>query len=97
VKKLQFDDLCKTVTTIKGNEPFISYHNPTIILNVRSKDGRSHTFLDNLSGVDFSRLKKEDRLYIALIRVSTVDVPWYDSIRKFFRWVGEIMSHSREC
>ena len=87
MKKLRFDNLCQTITVIKGNEPFISYHDPTIILNIRSKDGRSHTFLDNLSGVDFSRLKKEDRIHVALIRVSTVEVPWYDPFRKFWKKV----------
>ena len=84
MKRLKFDTLSQTITVIKGTEPFITYANPTIILNVRSRDGRSHTFLDNLSGVDFSRIKKDDRLHIALIRVSTVEEPWYQPIKDFW-------------
>ena len=85
MKRLKFDALSQNITVIKGNEPFTSYTDPTIILNVRSRDGRSHTFLDNLSGIDLSRLKKEDRLHIALIRVSTVEEPWYQPIKDFWK------------
>jgi hypothetical protein len=87
MKRLRFDNLSQTISVIKGNEPFISYRDPTIILNVRSKDGRSHTFLDNLSGVDFGRLKKEDQLHVVLMRVSTVDEPWYQPIKDFWKKV----------
>ena len=81
MKRLKFENLhIRPITAIKGNEPFIFLLEPNFIIlpNVRSRDGRSHTFLDNLSGIDFSRLQKADSLHLGLVRVSTVDVPWHD-------------------
>ena len=78
----EVDEKIKTIQTtnitIKGNEPFRSFNEARVILNI-SGGNRSHNF--EFPSTDFVRpwsvLKAGDTLRIQFSKVTAVKFPWY--------------------
>lgn len=74
----KIETLQTTNISIKGNEPFRSFNEARVILNI-SGGNRSHNF--EFSSTDFVRpwsiLKPGDILRIQFSKVTSVKFPWY--------------------
>ena len=71
---------------IKGNEPFLSFSRPYMIVNL-STGGGSHIFFEGHVG-SFYQFKKGDVLAFRLCRISRVEETWRDRV---LDWVKGIL------
>jgi hypothetical protein len=81
----QIDVLHESKQLIRGDEPFLSFHRPSMIVNLRDYSGASHNFVDSSSGTTacLCDLQRGDTLRFQFCRVRPVKIPWY----KFWeRW-----------
>lgn len=65
--------------TIKGNEPFLSFTRPRMVVNLFDSRGQSHILYEDNIYFPFScHMKKGDTLKFKVVRESWVDSPWYE-------------------
>jgi hypothetical protein len=78
--KTQVEVLYELNVVIKGNEPFLSFHYPGRIVNLKDASGRSHNFIDAIFGqigIPMDRLKVGDILKFQFCRAYPVKIPWW--------------------
>lgn len=84
--------LYESSTPIRGDEPFLDYVRSSMIINLRSYDGRSHNFFESSSngwgGIPLHYLHRGDKFRVQLSRVREVDIPWYEAkLRALLEWL----------
>jgi hypothetical protein len=84
--KQEFEILNDTKNVIRGDEPFLAYNRPHIIVNVLDVGSRgSHNIFEGRT--DFlGKLKPGD--FLAMCRVSQTEITWRD---KVVGWVKGIL------
>jgi len=82
VTKPKTEVLFETKQTIKGNEPFLRFPRPRIILNLSSPSG-SHNFFEGYLEC-MARIRPGDELAFQWVRVTQVEMTWYE---KLWSWV----------
>ena len=86
--KEEIEVLHETECPIKGNEPFLSFGQTGMIVNLHDRSGRSHNFLDGWvagASIPISRIKKGDILRFQLYRVYQVPTRWYERVWDWIR------------
>lgn len=82
MKHTQVEILQQTECPIKGNEPFLSFVDTGVIVNLHDRSGKSHNFLDGwVAGarLPIQKLRKGDILQFQLRRATEVEIPWYEA------------------
>lgn len=69
---------------IKGNEPFLSFHQIKMIVNLHNHSGQSHNFLDGFP-VSFGSLRQGDVLKFQMVREYPIEMKWYERILDWIR------------
>ena len=75
----QVEVLHESKQLIRGNELFLSFHRPSMIVNLRDSSGASHNFIDSTSrtAAGLCDLRRDDTLRFQLCRVRSVQLPWW--------------------
>ncbi len=71
--------LHEITANIKGNEPYLSFVRPKMIVQLTDQNGSSHQFYEGLSGF-FADFRKGERASIRLCRVTQVPMKWWEGI-----------------
>lgn len=80
--KQHIEVLHETKQTIQGNEPFLRFARPRIIINLSSPSGSHNFFEGYLESV--ARIKPGDTLAFQWVRVTQVPMKWYERV---WEWV----------
>jgi len=83
MKIQQTEILHETNILIKGNEPFLSFAQTGLILNLNDRYGKSHNFIETpfgSAGIPINKLRKGETLRLQLTRVFDVEPKWYQKI-----------------
>ena len=81
--------LHETRLVIAGHEPFLRFGSTSLIVNLHDQSGQSHNFFQGpVAGIPF-HVRNGDTLRFELVRVRTVEVPWYYKIQKVWERIWD--------
>ena len=81
--KPQTEVLHEVKQTITGNEPYLSYRRPHMIVNFSGGFGGSHNFFEGYFE-SIARIRAGDVLSFQLVRTTQVPMKWYERV---WEWV----------
>jgi hypothetical protein len=82
--KQKVEVLHEITANIKGNEPYLNFSRPKMIVQLTDQSGRSHQFYEGLSGF-FADLKRGDIASVRLCKVTRVPMTWYERLWSWAR------------
>ena len=78
--------LHETHQTIQGDEPFLGYNIPYMIINLSGGWAGSHNFFEGRVFA-FEKLKPGDVLGFQVVRVSQIEITWRERLADWVRGV----------
>lgn len=69
--------------SIKGNEPYLQFVHPRMIVQLTDQRGRSHQFFEGHADF-FPILSRGDEVSFRLCRVTKVPLKWYERLRNWW-------------
>jgi len=84
--KLKTEVLHNTHQAVQGDEPFLRYPRPHMIVNLSNGYMGSHNFFEGYFE-SISRIKKGDMLSFQMVRTFPVEMKWYERV---WEWLKEI-------
>lgn len=80
--------LYRTDIAVYGREPFLSFGDAALILNLHTRYGASHNLVHTSNGaISFHSVGQGDVIRVQISKEHNVDVPWYQSIKDFWKKV----------